>query len=239
MSHRVPVLALIAGFGILISCKQPSRAVAAQKPGDSSKVARVVLARIGSPSTDPNPFDRYLANTNANWPEPALLRVAAECEVDLDSATRRFAQNPSEKWVLVKDLSSALKDQETDFYATVEVWHESDKILVEQWGMELDTGDYFRRLTCLDHKKITLAERVSWSIELDNDSSKDSGWGHEHRWKLDPDGKFVSVQQGFIDLHEQAMSAPKLDEETRKFLEDESMGAKTWAGLELPDALLQ
>jgi hypothetical protein len=239
MKKRFPILALIAGFGILISCKQSSQAVTAQKASDSGKVVRVARPRIGSPSSDPNPFDRYLANTNANWPEPPLLRVATECNVDLDSATRRFAQSPSEKWILVKDLSNALKDQETDFYATVEVWHESDKILVEQWGMELDTGDYFRRLTCLDHKRITLAEVVSWSIELDNDSSKDSGWGYEHRWKLRPDGKFVNIQQGFVDLHEQAMSAPKLDEETAKFLEDESMGAKTWADLELPDALLQ
>jgi hypothetical protein len=241
MRQWLPVLMVLAGLGSLISCKR-SAAVSTSQGAVGAlgalKVTAVAPKRVGNPSVDPNPFDRYLVNTQANWPEPALMRFAGECKVDLDSISPRFAQRPSEKWIQVKDLSKALKDQETDFYGTAEVWNQGARSFVEQWGMELDTGDYYRLFYCIERKKVTLAESVSWRVGLNDDSSKDSGWGYDHAWKLGPDGKFATVQTSFVDLHERPMTAPKLDAETATGLNEEGVGAKTWTDLDLPNELL-
>ena len=239
MRHWLPVLVLLAGLGSLISCKSPATRSIHSGPTGPLNVTAQAPRRIGTPSNDLNPFDRYLADAKTNWPEQALLRFASQCKVDLDATAPKFAQSPNDKWIPVKDFSGALKDQETDFYGTVEVWHQVDRVLVERWGMELDTGDYYRLLYCFEQKKTTLAESVSWSVEFNNDSSKDSGWGYDHRWKLGPGVEFVTTQKSFVDLHEQPMAAPKLDAETMKSLNDENMGVKTWADLELPDELLR
>jgi len=194
---------------------------------------------MGKPSNKLNPFDRYLADSKANWPEPALVRFAEQCQVDLESGVPRYAQEPGEKWILVKDLTHALQDQKTDFYHTVAVWHLDDRILAEEWGMELDTGDYYRLFYCMESKKITLVDSVSWSISPDNDSSKDSGWGYEHRWKLGPNGKFETISRLFVDLREKPIAAPKLDADTLEGLKQEKIEPHTWADLELPNGLLR
>jgi hypothetical protein len=238
MKNLLPVLALLAGLGSSISCKHPSPSATptpinstVMKPINSPK-------RVGKPSTKLNPFDRYLANTKANWPEPALVRFAKECQVDQDATVPRYAQNPGEKWILVKDLTHAQEDQETDFYHTVAVWHIDDRIMTEEWGMELDTGDYYRLYYCLKRQRIILVDSVSWSIALDNDSSKDTGWGYEHRWKLETNGKFATVLHRFVDLQEKPIAHPTLDVETQKGLDEESVGIHSWADLKLPDGLL-
>jgi hypothetical protein len=194
--------------------------------------------RIGKPSTELNPFDRYLADVKSNWPEPALVRFASDCQIDLDSVPPRYAQKPGEKWILVKDLSRAQSDQETDFYHTIAVWHSPNRIMTEEWGMELDTGDYYRLFSCLNQKKITLVDSVSWSIAPDDDPAKETGWGYEHRWGLGKDGTIATTLKQFVDLRDKPISAPPLDEETKKRLDDEGVGANSWADLQLPDGLL-
>ena len=239
MKRWLPVLVLSAGLGSLISCKHAApSATKIMRASSSVGKAASPPARIGKPSTKLNPFDRYLTDTKANWPEPALVRFAGECQVDLDSTVPRYAQNAGKKWLVVKDLSHALEDQETDFYHTAAVWHSQDRVLAEVWGMELDSGDYYRLLYCVKGEKITFVDSVSWSISLENDSSKDTGWGFEHQWKLQPDGEFATASSRFVDLREQPISAPKLDADTQKGLDEESVGRHTWADLELPNRLL-
>jgi hypothetical protein len=199
---------------------------------------KILPVRIGMPSTKLNPFDRYLANAIANWPEPALVRFAGECQIDLDSTVPLYTQEPGDKWIAVKDLSQAQSDQETDFYHTVAVWHSQNQIMTEEWGMELDTGDYYRLFYCFDQKKITLVDSVSWKIALENDPAKDTGWGYEHRWKLGQDGKFATTLKQFVDLREKPIASPQLDEETKEGLDAEDVGIHSWADLQLPDALL-
>jgi hypothetical protein len=243
MKRWLPVLVWIAGLGSFISCKPPAP-VALPKPTNSlgSSLQRKPTKspqRIGKPSTEQNPFGRYLADAKANWPEPALVRFASECQVDLDASNPRYAQEPGEKWVLVKDLSRVQEDQETDFYHTLAVWHAGDRMVTEEWGMELDTGDYHRMLFCMDRRKVKLVDSVSWRIAVEGDGSSDTSWGYEHRWKLGPSGQFETTFRGFVDLREQPMSAPKLDEGTRKSLDEENVGMTTWADLKYPDELLQ
>jgi hypothetical protein len=231
---------LFAGLGSSISCKHPLQA---SLPIPTAQVKKDAVpqkpARLDSSSTNPNPFDRYLQDAKANWPEPAEIQVAEECQIDLGSALVRYAQEPGEKWLPVKDLTGALKDQDTDFYHTVAVWHAGDHLLVELWGMELDTGDYFRVFYCLDKRRITLVDSVSWQVEMHNESSQDTGWGYEQKWKLGQGRDLVTTSKQFVDLREHPITEPILDAETKKGLEEETIGVRTWAELELPDSLLQ
>jgi hypothetical protein len=235
MKHWLPVLVLLAGLGILVSCKHSE--VKATKPlQDASKKVSAPV-RIGKPSRKQFPFDRYLEDQKNNWPEPALTRFANECGVDIDSIKPKYAQNPSQKWILVKDLSMALKDQETDFYGTVAVWHMQDRVLVEQWGMELDTGNLSRQFICLLNDRIKSAEGVDWSIPVEGESASNPAYGYQQGWKVGADGKYENALRGFVDVYERPMKEPKLDAETRKDL-DWRWTIFTWKDLKLPSSLL-
>ena len=152
MRHWLPVLCVLLGLGILISCKHSEIKDVKSVQNATKQVSAPV--RLGKPSEKLFPFDRYLDDQKTHWPEPALTRFAADCGVDTDAVKPRFAQNPSQNWILVKDLSKAMKDQGTDFYGTVAVWHIEGRVLVEQWGMELDTGDLSRQFICLRNYRI-------------------------------------------------------------------------------------
>jgi hypothetical protein len=251
MRKWLPVLALLAGLGSLISCKPAPAATAkptteTQKLSDSAPEPHLKAQR--APGTGPlpavsqdkvDPFDRYLAVEKAHGHEAELTRFASECEIDLSNAKPRYAQRPGEVWKIVPDLSKAKDDLETDFYGTVAVWHQADRILTEEWGMELDTGDFYRLMYCLDNKKIRLAESTSWKLADFGDNVSDTDWGYEVQWKRGPDGKFGVGSRRFVDLDEKPMATPKLDEEALKGLQEESVGAKTWSDLRFPKELLQ
>ena len=185
-----------------------------------------------------DPFDRYLAGMKTNRSEPALVRVAEECGLDIKALAPRYAQRPDERWIPVKDLSGALKDQETDFYGTVAVWHAANRILVERWGMELDTGDYYRMLFCLQDQNVKFAEAADWSIPIEGENSENSSWGYEQRWVIGKGGKYEIVLHRFVDIGEQPMAEPKLDAETRNGL---SWNPKvlSWKDMDLPAELLR
>ena len=222
MRRSLPILALLAGLGSFISSNQTVEAQA--------KSPLLATAEV-------DPFSRYLSFEKAHRSEPALSRFATSCGMDLASVKRRYAQRPKDAWNLVPDLSRAMDDQETDFYGTVSVLHQSDLILVERWGMELDTGDYFRLLYCLSNKQVTLAESVIWRLAGFGDGTDSVTWGYEHRWKLGHHGKLETDPARFINLEEMPMQTPKLDDETVKSLKNEGVGVKNWADLDLPDAL--
>jgi len=247
MRRWLPILVALAGLGSLISCKrtpavQAKPAIETPKPlVPASKTLQheTVPAAATLEAGQTDPFTRYLTVENAHGHQPALTRFAAECAVDLATANANYAQRPEETWNMVPDLSKAQDDQETDFYGTVAVLHQQGRILVEQWGMDLDTGDYYRLLYCLNMKQITLADSVSWRMAGFGESAGDASWGYEHRWKLRRTGKFDTEQTRFIDLDEKPIPAPKLDADTLNGLKEESVGVKTWADLGLPDVLLR
>ena len=206
----------------------------------------ILLAGLGScfsfsqVKEQPDPFDRYLAGLKANHPEDVLVRFAANCGVDIESIKPRFAQSPQDNWVLVNDLSNALKDQETDFYATVAIWHAADRILIEQWGMELDTGNYSRHLICLQRQKIIFFESSDWTIppvETAQQRAAYPAWGYEQRWNISTNGRYEKVLSRFIDVDEHPINEPALDLETRKGL-DLMWTVYTWRDLKFPNALL-
>jgi hypothetical protein len=236
MKNLLPVLALFAGLGSSISCKHSE--IKDVKPVQNATKQVSAPVRLGKPSEKRFPFDRYLDDQKTHWPEPALTRFAADCGVDMDAVKPRYAQNPSQKWILVKDLSKAMKDQETDFYATVAVWHIEDRVLVERWWMELDTGDLSRQFICLRNNRIQSAEEIDWSIPVEGESSSQLAWGYQQSWKLGADGKYENALRRFVDVYEQPMKEPKLDSETRNSL-DWRLTIFTWKDLKLPSLLLQ
>jgi hypothetical protein len=189
-------------------------------------------------SSRADPFGKYLASIKENLQETALVRIAAECGIDTKVAVPRYAQRPGERWIPVRDLSSALEDQETDFYGTVAAWHATDRILIERWGMELDTGDYYRMLFCLQDHKVRFAEAVDWSISVEGESATSPNWGYEQRWKVGQDGKYENVLRRFVDIGEHSIAPPKLDGETMRGV-DWSPKVLNWKDTHLPIELLR
>jgi len=248
MRRWLPILAVIAGLGSFISCKrapeaQAKPAVELPKPSapapKSPQPETVPTPAETSAANEVDPFTRYLTVENAHGHQPALTRFATECGIDLEAVKANYAQRPGDTWNIGPDLSKAKDDQETDFYGTVGVLHQSDLILVERWGMELDTGNYYRFLLCLNKKQITVAETASWSMAGFSDSPNDTSWGYERRWRLGQSGKLETELIRYIDLDEKPIPPPKLDAETLKDVKEEVVAAKTWADLELPGRLLQ
>ena len=73
---------------------------------------------IAQGAAQTSPFDRYLDGIRVGAPEVALVRVAAECGINLKSASVRYADRPEEEWKMVGSLIKARDDQETDFLST-------------------------------------------------------------------------------------------------------------------------
>jgi hypothetical protein len=135
-----------------------------------------------------DPFTRYLSGLKANQPEVSLVRFARDCGLNITTAKSRYAQLPGDSWIPVKNLSKALEDQETDFYSTVAVWYMADRILIERWGMELDTGSESRMFYCLQDRKIDLAEEADWSIPIGGEAKSHAPRKSEKRWKIGEPG---------------------------------------------------
>jgi len=238
MKNLLTVFALLAGLGSFISCKPNPAANGTHTQAIAIAQPYIPPAKVGDLSTKLNPFNRYLDDTKRNWHEPMLIHFAGECHVDLDGSAPHYAQRPGEIWEFVHDLSHALEDQETDFYGTVAVWHADKRILVDRWGMELDTGDYFQMFLCLEEKQIVKVDFIRWKLKMDNDDLQNSGWGFEHRWKLGVNGIFETESTQFIDLHEKPIAEPAMEPDTRKGLREESVVVHAWSDLELPPSLL-
>jgi hypothetical protein len=205
MKRLLPVLVLLAGLGSSISLAQST-----------------------------SPFDRYVAGIKANRSETALVRFADECGVNLKIARSHFAQLPGDEWKEVKSLSLALKDQETDFYGTVAVWSQANSILVERWGMDLESGSEARKLFCLKDQRIWLAEEIDWAL-VDTKGSTQPIWlGYEQRWKMKPDGKYAIVLVHYVNRLEQSVPTPSPDAGV-PYASYVFPDVYNWADLKLPD----
>ena len=194
-----------------------------------------------SQSGEQSPFDQYLMGLKTHHPETAFMRFAGDCGVNINSVSPRYAQSPAKNWTLVKDLSNVLKDQETDFYATVAVWHAADRILIEQWSMELDTGTFSRQYACLQNQRIVSFEGIDWTIPpvtTKEERDLNPAWGYEQRWKAGPNGKYQKVFSRFVDINGQPMKEPSLDQETKNNL-DWHWQIHSWRDLKFPDALIR
>lgn len=245
--HRVKlsfvVLAVLTGIATQIPAQslsqQPAKPGNGSKPAAANGAAHSAPPHIGDSSDALNPFERYLADTKAHRTEPALAHFARSCGVDVGDIIPRFAERPGERWKVVKDFTGVMKNQETDPYHTLQVWQSGRRVVTEEWGMDSDSGDYYRVFTCLLSRRVTSAELVSWSLPDEEDSPEEPGWGYDVRWELRAGGKFARASTMFLDLHEKAIAEPKLDADVKKDLEEQDFEMRTWADLEYPAALLK
>jgi len=182
-----------------------------------------------------NPFDRYLAEATARRNEPSLERFARSCGVNVSKVHPGFAERFGERWKLVKTLTRAPKNQETETYNTLELWQAGAHTVTEEWDIE--AGDYYRMFACLLGSKITAVESVTWNVP-DQDDASEPGWGCEVHWELKA-GKFARTSTRFLDLHEQLIAEPRLDEDRKKDLEEQDFDMHTWKDLDYPAALLK
>jgi hypothetical protein len=213
MRRWLPLLALLAGLGCSISFAQ-------------TKVQN-------------DPFSQYLTGIKASRPEPSLVRFAQECGVDLKIVVPRYADLPDNTWILVNDLAKGIHGLETDFFVTVAVWKQGDRILVEMWEMQLDVENENRTFYCMAKRKITAEEFSDWMLpEILQNGNEKPGWGYEQHWKMTAAGKFERTFHGFVYFNGEAISEPKLDEKTRKGL-NWTPKVLTWSDLKLPAALLR
>jgi len=205
----------------------------------------MVLAGLGcsisSAQTAPlkDPFGQYLEGIKSNHPEAALVRFAQECGIDLKTVSPRYADLPDNTWILVKDLAKGIHGLQTDFFVTVAVWKQQDRILVEMWEMQLDVENETRTFYCLGQRMIKTVESSEWMLpEVLQNGKKKPGWGYKQHWNVNAAGKFERTFYDFVDFAGEPIVPPKLDEKSRRSLEW-TPKVRTWADLKLPEALLR
>ena len=173
--------------------------------------ALLPLMFAGVPKSDP--FDDYLNSIKKNQPPPDLSEMAKVCKFDLVGKQPDRGVNSGARWIPSKDLAKAIREADSDFFASAEVWKEDGKPrLVVLWSLELDTGSQIRAMACVgtDGKPSSM-HVTNWSIPVDGSTG---GWIHEQIETFDPSGKVLSKQGYFVDWKGNRTSAPKLDEDS-------------------------
>jgi hypothetical protein len=193
MKRYLPVLLFIAGLGSSISSAQ-------------SKQAHHVS----------DPFDRYLKSVNGNHSEPALSRFARECNVNDSNSQPRFAVNPGSKWMPVGNLSKGLRNLDSDFFSSAEVWLEEDRVVVEIWSISADVGSEVRVYRCFEKGALLRAEATDWNIPLVE--ANPGAWGYFRRWERDSAARMRRTKAGFVDEIERPIAKPRLDAEGEQSL---------------------
>ncbi len=185
-------------------------------------------------------FDSYLSGIRSGRHEAALMRVAAMCGVNPSAATVHNADRPYEDWKLVRNLGHARDEQETDFFATAQVWQSGDKTLVEEWNMDSEAGDEIRTLYCLHNRGVIYGEQIEWCSPQEEgaDTANASGWAYEVRWNVVQGKFFKSILERFVNQHEEPVPKPKLGPDAPKVF-GLIPEVRMWSDLKLPDAMLQ
>ena len=213
MKHWLPVLVLFAGLGSSFSSSQTKRV-----------------------HHFSDPFDRYLMGVRANRSEVALQRFALECSVDLSKSRPKFAVDPGSKWMPVQDLSNGLRNLDSDFYSSAELWHEENRVLVEIWAISADVGSEVRVYRCFANDKLLQAEAIDWNVPVVE--AVPPAWGYSRRWERDSNGRMRRTKAEFVDEVERPIAKPRLDADgERSLIWEPSLGLLIELGL--PPTLLR
>lgn len=214
MRHFFPVLAILAGLGSSISCKHSEVKTTQSAQVPSRRVSAPVC--LGKASKKLDPYDRYLDDQKRNVPEPALVRFAEECGVDLTLHKSKRASKEGDKWFPTDDLSKPSGDG-TDFFSTYQVWSDGTRVLVESWDIIGSEGEAYRALLCYVNGTPLAVESVAWDIPPFEGAGAEA-WGYSQRWRQGSTGKLLKSDAHFVDLFEAAIQKPKLDTEAEESL---------------------
>jgi hypothetical protein len=193
MKGWLPVLFLFAGLGCSFSFGQPKQV-----------------------HQFSDPFDRYLMGLRANRSEVALQRFARECSVDTAKSKPKFAVNPGNKWTPVQSLSNGLRNLDSDFYSSAEVWHEENRVLVEIWVISADVGSEVRVYRCFANDNLLQAEAIDWNVPVDG--ADPQAWGYSRRWERDSNGRMRRTKAEFVNEIERPIPKPRLDADGERSL---------------------
>jgi len=213
MRRWLPVLVLFAGLGSSISAAEPKQ------------------VRHSS-----DPFDRYLKGVRSDLSEVALQRFARECNVDLSKTQPKFAVDPGSKWMPVQSLSNGLRNLDSDFYSSAELWHEGNSVLVEIWAISADVGSEVRVFRCFANDNLLQAEAIDWNVPVIE--ADPPAWGYSRRWERDSNGHMRRTKAEFVDEVERPIAKPRLDADgERSLIWEPSLGSLNELGL--PPTLLR
>jgi hypothetical protein len=173
---------------------------------------------FGQASEQKDPFSRYLAGIKTGTQELALSRFATGCGVDTSKARPQFAVGPGSSFTPAKNLAKGLRDLDSDFYSTAEVWVNGNRILVESWANSDDVGSEVRYYKCFANRKLLKAEVIEWNVPAFH-SPHVVAWGYSRRWERDANGRMQRTKAEFVDVMERPIPKPKLDEEGKKALQ--------------------
>jgi hypothetical protein len=170
------------------------------------------------PAGQRSPLDSYIEGLRAHSMNHAAARFAQICGVKLDEAAVRFAfsNDDAGTWKVVGDLPKAYDDIGMDLVGTAEVWKNPVGTLVETWQAALDVGGFGRTFLCFDKNgRLTAIDSANFQIPTDDGKP----WGMHERWILKKDGAFQeAIPFQFIDLDEEVIPKPKLDQDDEKFV---------------------
>jgi hypothetical protein len=167
----------------------------------------------GSPSSDP--FDQYLRDLKAVRLEPSLVRFARECGIDSTTARTGFAVNPGGGWIATKSLAAKIRNLDSDFFSSAQLWRNGNRSVVEIWSLSLDVGSQVRVYRCFEDGRSILSEAIDWNIPV---VGNDPGWGYSRQWKVSSRGASVRTKAEFVDERERVIPRPKLDADGVKSL---------------------
>jgi len=213
MKRWLSVLILFAGLGSSFSSTQPKQA---------------------GPSLDP--FDHYLKSVRSNLSEVTLQRFARECSIDTAKSKPKFAINPGNKWIPLQSLSNGLRNLDSDFYSSAEVWHEENQVLVAIWAISADVGSEVRVYRCFTSDNLLQAEAIDWNVPVSKADPR--AWGYSRRWEHDSGGRMRRTKAEFVDELERPIPKPRLDADgERSLIWEPALGPLSELGL--PQALLR
>lgn len=183
----------------------------------------VLFAGLGSSfsfaqsSSAKDPFARYLSGVSGGSPEHSLQRFAAECGVDVSMIKPKYAVGPGSAFTQVKNLAVGLRNVDTDFYSTAEVWAAGNRVLIEVWANSDDVGSEVRFFKCFADRELVQAEVITWELPLVKKGGL-LGWGYRRRWNRNAKRQIQRTTADFVDEAERPIHKPKLDQESEKGL---------------------
>jgi hypothetical protein len=116
----------------------------------------------------------------------------------------------------VGNLAKGLRNLDSDFYSSAEVWHKGDRVVVEIWAISADVGSEVRVYRCFEKGVLLRAEATDWNLpQVEADPA---AWGYFRRWERNPAALIRRTKAEFVDDMERPIVKPRLDADGERSL---------------------
>ena len=198
-------------------------------------LAVIMIGLLSAAKTSPFPFDHYIDELRQHRVSPEVQQFARECGVVVRSESARYAISAG-TWDMTSNLPGAVKQAETDFLSTAQVWGIQDRPrLLSLWSISLESEQNF--LFCLDAGRRTrFIDATNWAF--DDERSGKVRWIYRQRVEFKPDGNQRSKRGHFENAVGWQIPKPSLDPNYDRDY-DFIPGEGDLALLKLPAALMR